>query len=509
MNLSMRLETHGQLSPEREALVYNNQRLSYRDLNTMVNKLATGLSQIGVKPGDMILLALDNCPEFIISYYAIIRMGSIVIPANPQFSAKEFSLIITDVRPKAMITSQELAPLFKKLAAQTETGLNIIAVGKDNEDDSIYSFEQMLDSEKNDFVAKKTADKDDVIVIMYTRGNSGSLKGAMLTQQNLHSTASAHAKLCKMTPRDRSLLFSPAYFTTGQNCVMNATILAGATLVLEESWKGIDNFLATIQREKITYAFCPPTIYSLLIKYPEKYDLSSWRFALTGASPTPKEIFSSFKKKFGFELIECYGLTETSAVVTEIPVDGVKKSGSIGIPLPGVQVKIVDYDGREVPKNWIGEVVVKGPNVMKGYYKQPEETSLVIKDGWFHTGDLAYMDHDGYLFIMDRKKDLIIKGAINIFPSEIENVLYSHPDIFEVVLTGVPDSVMGEEIMAFISVREGSKITKEEIQEFCAQRLATYKIPKYIKFLDNLPKTTMGKLLKGELRKLIAEAIMS
>ncbi|MCL6478713.1 MAG: long-chain fatty acid--CoA ligase [Peptococcaceae bacterium] len=505
MNLALRLAEQSQLFPEKEAVVYYDRRLSYRQLNAMVNQLANGLKQSGILPGDRVLLALENCPEFIISYYAIIRMRGIVVPVNPQYTKNEFGLIMPDAEPAAIITSREPAPMFKKLSSEIEVKSVIIATGCESGEEGIQSFEELISNGSDTFLTDKPAGRDDVAVLMYTSGSTGSPKGAMLTNHNLYSNAATFAQCAKMTPADRSLLIAPAYHAAAQTCVMNATIISGATLVVHDGWKGPQPLLEAIQNEKVTFYFGPPTMYTLLIKHPDidKYDLSSWRYALIGAAPTPPDVYRSFEEKFGFQLTEGYGLTETSPVATLMPIDGLRKTGSIGIPIPGVEIKLVDYEDREVPVNQIGEIVVRGPNVMKGYYKRPEETSWVMRNGWFHTDDLAYKDSDGYYYIVDRKKDLIIRGGQNIYPREIEEVLYTHPMVFDAAVVGVPDPIMGEEVLAFVLLREGSQVIPEEIQKFCVDKLARYKIPKYIRFVENLPKTAAGKLLRGELRKML------
>lgn len=505
MNLPLKLAEQSQLNQEKEAIVYHDQRISYGQLNKMIDKLANGLKQLGILPGDRVLLATENCPEFIISYYAIIKLRGIVVPLNPHYTMNEFSIIMLDALPTAVITNSQLVPAFQKLSAEINITHGIIATGYQGGDRGVQSFEKILDSGADTFQPDKTASRHDVIELMYTSGTYGTPKGAMLTQHNLYRNALTFAQWGKITPGDRSLLIAPAHHAAAQTCVMNTTLLVGATLVVHDGWKGPKPLLEAIQNERITFYFGPPTMYALLVKYQEvnKYDLSSWRLAFTGAAPTPPDVFKSFEEKFGLKLIEGYGLTETSPVVTAMPVDGLYKAGSIGLPIPGVEVKIVDYEDREVSVNQVGEIVVRGHNVMKGYYNRPEETNWVMRNGWFHTGDLGYKDSDGYFYIVDRKKDLIIRGGLNIHPREIEEVLYSHPMIFDAAVIGVSDPIMGEEVMAFVLLREGSQAAPEEIQEFCSDKLARYKIPKYIRFVENLPKTTSGKLLRGELRKML------
>jgi len=503
MNLPLKLAEHGQLCPEKEALVYQNRRLSYQELNSMVNKLANGLRQMGILPGDRVMLALENCPEFVMAYYAIIKIGGIVVPVDPQYTMNEMSFIALSAQPAAFITNYNLIPLINKLSS--EIMFKKIVTGCQDSEEDVQIFEKILESSSDQYLPGKSAGRDDVIEILFTPGATGAFKGAMLTHHNLYSNASTFGQINKITASDRSLLIAPAYLSAGQTCIMNTTIVAGATLVIHDRWRGPEPLLETIQNEKITFYFGPPTMYALLVKYSliDKFDLRSWRLAFTGGAPTPAETFKVFEEKFGFHLIEVYGLSETSPIITTIPLDGMQKICSIGVPIPAVEVKVVDYEDREVPTNQIGEIIVKGPNVMKGYYNHPEETDWVMRNGWFHTGDLAYMDKEGYLFIVDRKKDIIIRGGINIRPREIEEVLYTHPAIFDAAVTGVPDPIMGEEVMAFILLREDNQATPEEIQTFCSNKLARYKIPRHVRFVENLPKTTSGKLLKKELQKLI------
>ncbi len=505
MNLPLKIAEQCQLYPEKEAIVYYNQRISYRELDSMINKLAAGLMKLGIKPGDRVLLAMENCPEFIISYYAIIKIRGIVVPVNPHYTMKEHHVIVQDTQPAAVITGNQLVPVFQKLSVTIPSKFIIINTGPENSYEGVYQYRDVLGSGEDIHDIPVISSRHDVVELMYSTGTSGTPKGAMLTHHNLYRNAVTFAHCCKITNNDRSLLIAPAYYATAQTCVMNATLLVGGTLIVQDGWKGPLVLLETIQNEKITFYFAPPTIYALLLNHPDidKYNLDSWRVAFTSSAPTPPEVSKAFEKKFGLKLIEGYGMTETSPVVSIMPLDGPDKPGSIGLPIPGVEVKIVDYEDREVTSNQIGEIVVRGHNVMKGYYKQPEETSCFMRNGWFHTGDLGYYDSDGYLYIVDRKKDLIIKGDLHVSPKEVEETLYSHPLIYDTAVTGIPDPVMGEEVLAFVLLKEGSQLTPDEIKDFCADKLAGYKIPKHIRFVKNLPKTTSGKLLRGELRKMI------
>ncbi|MCL4440561.1 MAG: AMP-binding protein, partial [Firmicutes bacterium] len=409
MNLPLKLVEQSKLFPNKEAIIYKDQRFTYGELDTSVKKLADGLSKMGILPGDRVLLALENCPEFVISYYAILSARGIAVPVNPQYTMNELSVIMANALPKTVITTGQIMPLFNSISADVPLDMGIITIETPEEHTGALPFEKVLSSGSPGFTTGRPA-RDEIAVFLYTAGSTGSPKGAMLSHHNLYSNALAIAQCCRITPAERSLLIAPVYHAAAQTCVMNATLVSGATLFIHEGWKGPGPLLESLQNDKITFYFGPPTMYALLVEHPEteKYNLGSWRYALTGSAPTPPDLFNSFEEKFGLQLLEGYGLTETSPVTTLMPYGGTPKTGSIGLPIPGVEVRIVDYEDREVPVNQIGEVVVRGPNVMKGYYNRPEETKWAMRNGWFHTGDLAYMDSDGYLFIVDRKTEHII-----------------------------------------------------------------------------------------------------
>ncbi|WP_347488356.1 class I adenylate-forming enzyme family protein [Desulfoscipio sp. XC116] len=505
MNLPMRLAEIARLSPGQEAIVFNNRRMTYAQLDTRVSQLASGMKQLGIKTGDRVLLAMKNCPEFIIAYYAIMRMKGIVVPVNPQYTINEMGVIIKDSMPTAVITCPERKEVFDKINQSINIPAGII-VNSCNPEDDIKTYGQVCDQGTNAIQDVKYS-REDVAEIMYVAGLTGKPKGVMLTNYNLYSNALTFSQVCSLGPSDRALLTAPAYHAGSQTCVMNSTIVSGGTLVIQEGWKGAEEVLRNIDEENITFFFGPPTMYSLLLKYPEleKYKTSSLRIALCGSASMPKDLYESLVSRFNIYLTEGYGLTETSPVVTVNFIDKSGKKGSIGEPIPGVEVKIFDYEDREVPQGQVGEIVVRGPNVMKGYLNKEEETRWALRNGWFHTGDLAYADQDGYLYIVDRKKDLIIRGGININPREVEEVLYDHPGIFEVAVVGVPDAVMGEEVLAYVMPRSNHELSETEIKTFCKDKMANYKIPRYFRFVDNLPKTSSGKLMRKELQSWIAK----
>ncbi|HHW43273.1 MAG TPA: long-chain fatty acid--CoA ligase [Desulfotomaculum sp.] len=506
MNLAEKLAETGRLFPGGEALVHGSQRVSYARLNDQVNRLANGLKKLGLESGHRVLVALENCPEFVISFYAIMAIRGVVVPVDPFYTIYEAAVIARDATPELIICNAQNLSLYRELAGEVSIPRGIVVTGQEINPAADYSFEQILAGSSPappPFPAEEK--RDTVVEILYTPGNTGKPKGVMLTNHNLYSNATTFARFCHLTPEDRSLLVAPAYHSGAQTCLLHASLAAGATVVILERWPGPRAVLETMEKERITYFFGTPTMYSLLVNYPEahRYNLDSWRLAYAGGSHLSPQLFYAFSEKFGLTITEGYGLTETSPVVCSNPVDGPKKPGSVGPAFPGVEVQIVDYEDEPVPAGQVGEIIVRGPNVMKGYFNQEEETRWALRNGWLHTGDLAYMDGDGYVFIVDRKKNVIIRGGVNIDPREVEDVLYLHPQVFDVAVVGVPDPVMGEEVMAFVMLRENAEVDAESLKEFCAGRLAPYKVPRRIQFVDDLPKTTSGKLLKRELKRII------
>jgi long-chain acyl-CoA synthetase len=505
MNLSLRLAEVSRLFPHQEALVYNQRRLSYHQFNQQVNCLANGLQKLGIQPGDRVIIALDNCPEFLTSFYALLRIQGIAVPVNPLFTVNEIRFIVQDAKPRLVITKPELISIFTELESSEEITHGIIVTRSTHKENGYFSYDRILNTGKYSAFFDPGHYPDEVAEILYTFSAAGSYRGIMLTNNNLYSNALAIVETCQINPQDRALLVAPAYHIAAQTCLINASIIAGATIVIHEGWKGAEPLLNTIQEERITFFFGSPTMYALITKHPEIYhfNTSSWRLALSGAASLSKEVYHHFQNIFGFPIIEGYGLTETSPVICSNPLDR-PKAGSVGIAIHGTEVKIFDPEDQELPCGQIGEIVTRGPYVMKGYYNHEEETSWVMRSGWFHTGDLGYLDDDGYVYIVDRKKELIIRGGLNVHPHEIEEILSDHPLIFDAAVIGVPDSVMGEEIMAFIVLRNGNNaISPDELKNYCQGKIAPFKIPRYIRFVDHLPKTPSGKILKHELRSML------
>ncbi len=504
MNLLYRLGELARQASDKTAIVYNEDVLTYGQLWRNVVGFASGLRQLEMPKGGRVLVMLGNSPEFVISYYGIIAADGIIVPVNPVYTAKEVGIILQDADPFAIVTNEQLAPLIDTaMSANNMPSRPIILIRTEGTNrENLYAFNDLVATQGyRDLDLEQKSDR--VIEFLYTSGTTGLPKGAMLTHSNLYSNTKTFAELTEMSSQDCALLCAPAYHAAAQTCVMNNALYAGATLVIHDGWKGAEPVLKSFQEDKITFFFGPPTMYTFIVNSPDvkEYDCSSLRVAFTGAASLPAEIFRRFKEIFGFEIMEGYGLSETSPVVTTNPLHGTKKTASIGIEFPGVKVKIVNPEDVEVPSGEVGEIVVQGPNVMQGYFNRPEETAHAMRNGWFHTGDLAYMDEEGYVFIVDRIKDLIIRGGMNIYPREVEEMLYTHPAVLESAVIGVPDAVMGEEVKAYVVLIEGMTTTEQEIREFCQGKLARYKVPKYIELVASLPKTTTGKILKRELRK--------
>ncbi|MTI81440.1 MAG: long-chain fatty acid--CoA ligase [Firmicutes bacterium] len=487
MNLLQRLRNISKKLPEHEALVYKGQKISYSQFDRLVNKTADALLKLGIKEGDRVILCLLNCPEFVISYYAIMRIKAIVVPVNPAYTVAELRTIVKDCTPSAIITSDIMA---EKFIGQDKSEL--IIVGKE--------FDRLIDS-SNELQDEYHYNDNDTAVLLYTSGTTGVPKGVMLTHENLYSNVSVIAKTLELNSTDRVMLVAPAYHSAAQTGCMNNALYTGASLVIHDRWQGPKSVLAAIEAEKVTMFFGPPVFYQMICSFPQyaDYDTSFLRLALTGAAPLPEQIFNKFKDMFKLEIVEGYGLSEASPVVSLVPLKGMKKSGSAGLPIDGVEVRIIDEQGSDIPRGNIGEIAVKGPNVMKGYYNNEEETRETFISGWLRTGDLGYMDDDGYIFIIDRKKDLIIRGGVNVYPREIEELLSQHPKVHEVAVVGIPNDLLGEEVKAFVASPQGVDINARELKEFCRGKLANYKIPRQFEFKEELPKNSTGKILKRKL----------
>jgi len=500
LNLAMILETRAASQPEHTAILYNGSRLSYAQLNDMSCRLASGLVKLGVAPGDKVALLLPNVPEFVISYFAILKLGGCVVPLNTLMKASEIAYQVEDSDASALIVHESILPEAEQGLAGLEACHHVLVVGK-RAPPGCRLFRSLLDSAAGEFDTVQTTPQD-TAVILYTAGVTGRPKGAELTHFSVfYNVVLTADQLCKLTARDVSLAALPLFHAFGQTCVMNATLYAGGALVLVPRFEP-DQALQLIQRHGVTVLLGVPTMYWYLQHYPgaEKYDWSSLRLCCSGAAPLPALLMEQFRGRYGRPIFEGYGLSETSPVVSFNPVEKEPCPGSIGLPIYGVTMRIVDEQDQPLPHGRVGEILIRGHCVMKGYYKRPAATAEIMRNDWFHTGDLARMDEHGYYYIVGRKKNFIIRGGLKIYAREVEDVLLAHPAVAEVAVVGVPDEVMGEEVEAFVVLEQDESADADELIEYARSRMAAYKHPRHIKFCTELPKDATGRVIKRLLK---------
>lgn len=496
MNIAKLLENSSLKRPKCIALRFEDKEFDYKTLNELTSKFATGLKKLGFSQGDKCVLMLQNCPEFIIAYYAIAKLRGIVIPVNFLFKVHELKHIFEDSRPKAFIGMYPyLDEPISVLKYSPYVTLRIAL--SDMKQENFLDYYSVFDPEP---VETEEAPDEETFAILYTSGTTGSPKGAQLTHRNLSSNAITVAEMRNTDPEDVVLGVLPLYHVYGQTSAMNSSIYLGLTIHLFRQFDP-DQVLEAIEHYPSTILIAVPTMYNRLLLRAEERGLkrSSLRYCVSGGASLPVEILQRFQERFKTVIYEGYGLTECSPVCIENPFGKKTKPGSIGLPIPGFEAKIVDESGREVRCGEIGELVVKGPGVMKGYLNREEETQKTIVDGWLYTGDMAYKDQDGYIFIVDRKKDMIIRGGYNVYPREIEEILFSHPNVLEAAVYGVPHPDLGEEVAADVVLKQD--IDPGELSKFVKSKVAPYKYPRIINVVAELPKSHTGKVLKKELRK--------
>jgi long-chain acyl-CoA synthetase len=479
--------------PDGIAVRLGETELSYAELDNRSARLATLLAVKGVQPGDRVGVMLPNVPEFPVAYYGVLRAGAVVVPMNVLLKRREIAFYLSDSGAKLLLAWHGFAE--EARTGAEEAGAELIDVEP-------ASFAALL-AEHEPTAPLSETDAEDTAVILYTSGTTGKPKGAELTHSNLHRNADVTSRtMCDVSTGDVVFGGLPLFHSFGQTVSMNASLMIGATLTLVPRF---DPALAleTIQRDKVTHFYGVPTMYGALLHHPEResYDTSSLRTCITGGASMPVEVLHGFEDAFGAIVLEGYGLSETSPVACSNHPDRERKAGSIGTPLEGVEIRVVDEDDNEVPQGEVGEVVIRGHNIMKGYWGRPDATEEAMRGGWFHSGDMARTDEDGYFYIVDRKKDLIIRGGYNVFPREVEEVLYEHPKIREAAVVGIPHEQLGEEVGAAVVLHDGEELSPEEVSAFVKENLAAYKYPRAVWFLGELPKGPTGKILKREIER--------
>ncbi|MET9132838.1 long-chain-fatty-acid--CoA ligase [Streptomyces antibioticus] len=488
-NLAQFLEETAGRQPERPALRFAGQVTGYAELDERSARAAALLRAEGIRPGDRVALMLPNVPEFVVLYYGILRAGAVVVPMNPLLKTRETEYHLDD---------SGAALLFEWFQAPGEGAQGAAAAGVRHIAVEPAAFAELLAGHEPLTETAATAD-DDVAVLLYTSGTTGRPKGAALTHGGLrHNTEVNTVHVQRMTPEDVVVGCLPLFHIFGQICTMSATVRGGASLTLIPRFEP-QAVLDAVARDRATVFEGVPTMYAALLQHPTDADVSTLRMCISGGASLPVEILHGFERRFGCAVLEGFGMSETSPVVTFNHPDRPRKAGSIGTPIRDVEVRLLDDEGQDVAPGEIGELAVRGPNVMKEYWNRPEETAATIPDGWLRSGDLARQDEDGYFYIVDRKKDMIIRGGYNVYPREIEEVLHEHPAVALAAVVGRADDHLGEEIAAAVVLRPGAEATPDELREFVKERVAAYKYPREVWLVDALPTGPSGKILKREI----------
>ena len=477
-NLAVILSESAAAAPERAVASFAEGQLTYGELDALTDKIAATLTAKGLWPGDMVALQLPNIPQFLISYFGILKAGGVVVPLSVMLRAPQVELHLADSGARTLITMRH----------QMGTP-------------GALPYEQLLATPADRYPMAQREPADTAVVV-YTAGTSGKPKGAELTHSQLYMNADIPARTAGVLPGDTVLAVLPLFHVVGLSSIVNLCVRFGCAMSLVPRWDA-RAVLAAIERDKCTIFYGVPAMFAELLACPDldRYDVSSLRLAVSGGASIPAPLLDAFEARFRVLILEGYGLTETAATPTQNRSAAERRVHSVGKPLSGTETQVWDENGTPLPRgrNHVGEIVTRGPHVMKGYLNDPEATAAAITDGWLHTGDLGYFDEDGFLFIVSRKKDLIIRGGYNVYPSEIENVLHAHPAIAEAAVVGVPDERLGQEVLAAVILRAGGVLEEAELIAYCRKRMADYKYPRIIDFRSELPKNTLGKVLKDEL----------
>ena len=487
--------------PDKIGFIYGDWRLTFREFDQIVNRIAAGLEKHGVEAGDHVAVLLGTQMEFPLSFFALMKLGAIIVPLNTRFKGEELAYEINDSESKTLIVDEEYWPFIDSVRGQLSTVQKIFFNGPYAPEGTV-SFSVLREYKKEVFKRASLSESDDA-AIMYTSGTTGKPKGAILHQRGFVLTAMLVSDFIQFESEDRMMCCIPLFHITGLSCLMLPPILSGVAAVYMKTFKTKD-FLEIVAKEKVTQYMGVINVIWLMVNHPDfdQYDFSSFRIAMFGGSPAAEEMVKGiFDKLPHIQISVGYGLTECFAITTSTPFeDALRKIKAVGQCLPTMDAKVVDDEGNEVATGGIGEILLKGAKVFRGYWKKPEATRATIADGWVRTGDIGKIDEEGFIYILDRKKDMINRGGEKIYSLEVENVICDNPKVLEVAVVGVPDAVMGEVVKACITLKPGEKATEEEIKKFCAERLADYKIPKFVEFMNALPRNPAGKVSKPELR---------
>jgi long-chain acyl-CoA synthetase len=517
LNLASVLEHQAMLTPDRVAVTFGSTHVTYGELDAGTSQIAAGLLALGIAPGDHVAMSCPNVPWFPLVYFGILKAGAVVVPLNVLLKPREIAYHLKDSDARALLAFEGTPEL--PMAAMARAGCDEAACphlvimtsdpGAPSPVAPALTLGQLMHGQPAAFHTRRRR-PDDTAVILYTSGTTGHPKGAQLTHENMLLNAVASRDLFLPLMRggfdqNVALVTLPLFHSTAQTCQMNAGFYGGFRIVLLPRFDPAV-VLETIVREKVGFWIGVPTMYWSLLEYVEAGRMEAaaiaehLRMCCSGGAPMPVDVLRRFERTFGVRVLEGYGLSETSPVACFNQLQRPSKPGTVGLPIFGVDVRCVDDDGRPVATGERGEIVVRGPNIMKGYYNRPEATAEAMRNGWFHTGDIGVLDEEGYLAVVDRKKDMILRGGFNVYPRELEEVIMTHPAVSLVAVVGIPDERLGEEVKAFIVRKPGATVTQQELTEWFREQFASYKYPRTVEFRDSLPMGATGKILKRDLR---------
>lgn len=489
------------LTPDRVAVAFEDRAITYRELDTAANRVANVLVGSGVRPGDRVAVHLENRPEFLEVYQGILRAGATLVPTNVMYTAEEMEHILEDSGASVLFTRADLVSKVAGIRARLPRLRKVIAIGPGAGDAEYEAEKERAAATRPDV----TVDRESIAFIQYTSGTTGKPKGAMVTHANVLAVLDSTRDLPGIPPaleEDTLLVVLPLFHAYALNLCINRAFLGVSKMVLVTRFDAA-KVMEAMQRHQVTIFYGAPPMYFAFVNTPglEKYDVSCLRMAFSGAAPLPVVILERFKERTGVEISEGYGLSETAPSLCANGAGPVKKPGTVGPAIPGVELRLVDENDEDVAPGEVGEIIARGPNIFKGYWNREKETAEALRGGWFHTGDMGRVDADGYYTIVDRKKDMVIVSGYNVYPIEVENVLLRHPKILDAAIIGVPDEYQGESVKAVLVVRPGEALEAKEVTDYCREHLAAFKIPRHVEFRAELPKSPTGKVLKRELRK--------
>jgi long-chain acyl-CoA synthetase len=502
------LRTNGEKFGDKPAVIFYDRTVSYRDLDLASDRVAAALGRLGVKEGEIVSMLMNNSPEFYAVFFGIQKAGAVAGPVNCWWQTGEIEYLLNDSGAKVFFVDGDYLHHVEALEGKTSVERLIVNETDTPPGGATKLLEILASAEEAPPTRALTPDSP--CAILYTSGTTGKPKGALLTHKNLMFAGKAKSKAADLMDSDKALCVLPLFHGAGLLDLSLPCFYSGATVVLRKNFSASE-FWGLIEEHQVTGIYGVPTIYHILVEIEEAktVDASSLRFGVIGAAPTPVELINEFEGRYNMKIIEGYGLTESCGGACLTPTEGERKIGSAGVPMEGVEMKIFDEDDGEMKAGEVGEIVLRSDGVMKEYWNKPEETTATFRGGWLHTGDMGRFDEDGWLYIVDRKKEMVIRGGENIYPKELEDVLYAHPKISEVAVIGVPDDKYGEEVMACIVPRSEGDLAEDEIITFCKENMASYKIPRYVKFLDYIPKNIIGKVVKKELKQQMLEQMKS